>query len=319
MKFIQFGNSHVRNEESFIRGCKLFEIEYKKCMNLRELQNENADFIWSPMEWFDPNLVSKSKILFGPQFYIFPERNHMMYTTSSPDGQCYYDVLSEWVKSIFDKIIYNNKIPYICLPFGIDTENIKPNNNVVKDIDCLIYYKDRHPKFLEETIRTVNKLGISYKMIEYRKYSLQEYFSLLDRSKFCIWVGRHESQGFGLQECLSKNVPIFLYDVNDMKEEYINKSFKKRLYHWSRFITNIDTEKKYGYIYSNIPSELPATAAPYWDKRCGEKYFSQEKNMEEKLSIFISNIETYKPREFIIDTLSDKVCFSKMLKVFDLN
>ena len=48
----------------------------------------------------------------------------------------------------------------------------------------------------------------------------------LKQARFCIWIGRHESQGFAFQECLASNVPILVWDVQSMKdctEEYRDK------------------------------------------------------------------------------------------------
>jgi hypothetical protein len=318
MKFIQFGNSHIRNEESFVRGCRLYGIEYKKCFDLEIVRIEKPDLIWSPMEWFDPQLFPDSKILFGPQFFVFPDKCHEMYScTPQRDMQCYYDVLSEWVKNIFQNSIVNEAIPYVCLPFGVDTEGIMPTVDSKKDIDCMIYFKDRHPRHLKKVEETVSSLGISYKIIRYGNYLLTDYFSLLDRSRFCIWIGRHESQGFGLQECLSKDIPIFLYDVVDMKEEYIAKIFKKKLYHWFRHTVGIDV-KKIGYIWSEISARLPATAAPYWDDRCGVRYFENDNNLQDRLSFFISHLSDFRPREFVVEKLSDKTCFNRLLVLFNL-
>ena len=105
-------------------------------------------------------------------------------------------------------------------------------------------------------------------------YSEEEYLNCLQNSKYGIWIGRHESQGFALEEALSCNVPLFVWNVSSMNQEY-------------------------GYNYQDIP----ATVIPYWDERCGE-FFYEKENLEEKFHLFESKLETYKPREYILENLS---------------
>ena len=97
----------------------------------------------------------------------------------------------------------------------------------------------------------------------------------------------HESQGFALEEALSCNVPLLIWNVTSMNQEH-------------------------GSSYSDIP----ATTIPYWDERCGE-YFYSENELENTFNKFVSNIETYKPREYIVDNLSFDVCEQKLINVIN--
>jgi len=57
--------------------------------------------------------------------------------------------------------------------------------------------------------------------------------------------------------------------------------------------------------------DIPAKTNSYWDNRCGESFT----NMQDIPSIFnkfIKNINAYKPREFILDTLSPKICAERL-------
>ena len=57
--------------------------------------------------------------------------------------------------------------------------------------------------------------------------------------------------------------------------------------------------------------DYPATTISYWDDKCGE-YFFNANEFEEKYKLFINNLEKYKPREFILDTLSPKICAERL-------
>ena len=129
---------------------------------------------------------------------------------------------------------------------------------------------------------------INYRIFSYHnRYHENDYLSYLQNSKYGIWVGGHESQGFGLQEALSCDVPLLAWSVKSMKQEY-------------------------GSTYEDIP----ATTVPYWDERCGETFYdiSELENAYNKL---ITNIEDYKPRDFILENLSMEVCENKLIETIN--
>ena len=68
--------------------------------------------------------------------------------------------------------------------------------------------------------------------------------------------------------------------------------------------------QEYGYNYADIP----ATVIPYWDERCGE-YFYNNTELEKTFDLFISKIETYKPREYILENLSVEKCSERFLEL----
>ena len=128
--------------------------------------------------------------------------------------------------------------------------------------------------------------NIQYTIFDYRRrYSEIDYLNDLQQSKYGIWIGRHESQGFALLESLSCDVPLLVWDVTSMNQEE-------------------------GYNYDNIP----ATCIPYWDERCGEIFYKREE-FESKFEEFISKFYTYKPREYILDNLSIKKCAENLKRL----
>lgn len=298
MKFIQVGlNSHIRNEESFKRGCLLFNIEYQKVNSINEINNP-PDLIWSTATWIDPSNFPKTKFIFGPQFFVFPDKNGPLMTCQTPDlsSRCYYNCLSEWNFKIHQSFAESPKVPYIFLPFGIDTDTLKPDENIEKINDVLIYYKNRHKNHLDAVIHIVKELNLSYKIINYGSYNINDYHRILKESKVCIWVGCHESQGFAFQEALSIGIPLLVYDVLDMKDE-VNKN-------------NISCYLKYS-------RPLLASSASYWDSSCGEKT-TDPGEIKGLLIKMLANLSYYRPRDFVIKELSDTVCFKRLLNAFNL-
>ena len=117
----------------------------------------------------------------------------------------------------------------------------------------------------------------------YEKYDENEYLNYLKEAKFGLWLGGHESQGFALQEALSTNVPLLVWSVSYMGQEY-------------------------GSFYGAIP----ATSIPYWDNRCGEFFYAYNE-LDAKFNTFIENINNYKPREYVLENLSTEVCQDRFI------
>jgi len=272
MRFVQIGNPHLSCEASFQRGCRLFGIEYEKVEDVSQIHG-TPDLIWAPLKWIDIDQF-KCKILFGPQFFVFPTAHCELVTKSD---QCVYNCLSEWNKVVHEEFLPNPGIPYVCIPFGIYMPPLstKPRTKVV------VYYKLRPPKDLAVVVDLLSRRGIPHTMVMYGKYRAEDYAALLDESKYMVVVDRHESQGYALQEAMARNVPLLVYDVTTMKEEYVGI-----------------------FPYQGYKEALKATAVPYWDSRCGERTV-EAAELNDKLTLLESRLDSYAPREFIEETLSD--------------
>jgi hypothetical protein len=117
----------------------------------------------------------------------------------------------------------------------------------------------------------------------------------LHKTRFAIWIGSHESQGFGLEECLATNTPILLHDVRSMKDEWHGN-----------------------FIFQQYSENLFATSAPYWDNTCGLKVYSQEE-LEGRFEEFLGTLQTYHPAIYVEKTLTDRVCFQRMLDALSIH
>lgn len=296
MKLLQVGYSHSRNSEFIIRACKLFNFEYHHT-NALNFPDLSYDIIWSPTLWINPDNYPTSKFIFGPQFWIFPPPASDFFAKSKPEhkSRCIYVCLSDWIIAVFKEFadITNSNIPFAPIPFGLD---IQPKQTIEYEYDCIFYFKGRHPSLLENCESVIKAKGLRYKVYRYGSYHRDEYIETLKKSRFAIWIGSHESQGFGFQECLATNTPIYVYDVKTMKEEYANNCF----------------------IYKHHNEQLIATTAPYWSEQCGKKVYSNEEFVAE-LDSFISNIPNYKPAEYVQQNLTDRVCFQRFLDALHIS
>jgi glycosyltransferase involved in cell wall biosynthesis len=172
---------------------------------------------------------------------------------------------------------------------------MKPNPKIQKKEHILVYWKLRDSANMQHVVDVLINNKLNFKVVKYGFYTRDEYHKLLLESKVCIWLGRHEYQGFAFQEALSYNVPLLVYDVLDMKEE-VNDH-------------NVSVYASYDRI------SLPATSAAFWHPICGEKT-TTPKDIEALLKKMMGGLDKYRPREFVERELSDKVCFKRMLDRF---
>jgi hypothetical protein len=179
------------------------------------------------------------------------------------------------------------------IPFGL--EDIQPKTAITNyTYDCIVYFKARHPSLLAHCESVLLSRGLRYKIYRYGSYQRQEYIDTLKQSRFAIWIGSHESQGFGFQECLATGTPIYVYDVKSMKDEFTGH-----------------------YGYTHHKEQLVATTASHWSDTCGLKVYSNEEFVN-RLDEFMTAIPRYDPAAFVKAQLTDRVCFQRFLDALNL-
>ena len=275
--FIDYNDIHYKN--------KLF-IEYfinKYPYIVNTLQE--ADIVISGKTFIDPSKYPDKLFIFGPHFTVLPNES---VNFNNKYSNAYYNLLSEWVKNLWIHFKYDN-IPIITLPYGVDTEIFKPNKNRNERDLVILYYKDRNLMEFLYIIHILVYKNINVKVFNYSNgYSEEEYIESLKNAKYAIWLGRHESQGFALQECLSCDVPILVWNVTKMSQEEDKKEEYKDI-------------------------DVDATVIPYWNDNCGE-YFLYPHEFENIFNKFLNNLDNYKPREYILSNLSKEVCYNNWLE-----
>jgi hypothetical protein len=267
----------------FILNCKRIHFYIINSVNdIINIDLSQFDAVYSPCEPINVKKYPNTKFIFGPQFSVFPENNIDLIK-----GQkTVYNLLSNWVVNIWKQFPVCNNLKLIVLPFGVDTEKFIDNGDIKEKKNVMIYFKHRNPSDLYYIENFLKYKNIKYSVFSYdKKYDETDYINYLQNSKYCIWIDAHESQGFALQEALSCNVPLLVWNITSMNQEYMSN-------------------------YSN----LPATTTSYWDNKCGELFYNINE-FEITYNKFIKNLNNYKPREFIIDNLSIDVCENKLIEV----
>ena len=294
MKFVFLHPGHHKNTDAITRMCKKTNIELEVTTDFNRCKIPNYDILISNQNFFNPDLIPESiKIIFGPQLFVFPSGPIVGPLNPKWETRCVSNTLSEWVEIYFLEIAKSMVIPSRQFPFAVDTELFKPTEQP-KQFDCLIYSKRRSPSVLDDIKKILNEKKITYKIVVYGSYKETDYIDLLHRCKFMISLDAHESQGFALEEAMASGVPLLVYDIHSVYDEYGTTIFNK---------------------YK--PLALKATSVPYWDSRCGLKTVEMSE-VSGLVDEMMKTYETFKPREYILETLSEEVCIKRILDYFKL-
>lgn len=251
-------------------------IEYVINKNVYE---KNLLLDYSEREYKIHETLEHETCFIGPQFWPFCSSGRFLI-----ENPQYYNKLivpSEWVKNLLILKFGVNENKVSVWPVGIKESNL--NRNV--KYDCLLYSKRRDVSEVSKAIDFLESKNFSYNIISYGAYSESDFELIASQSKFCFLVNGSESQGIAVQEMMSSNLPLFVWDIID----------------W------FDQGEEY---------RVPATSVPYWDKTCGEKFY-QESEMEDIFVKFYDRINSYNPKKFVEDNLSYKRSVEILLEILN--
>lgn len=283
MKILIIQSYHFKNQEGLEKMLDYLKYEYS---NGDEKDIENYDIILSPNKPIDTSKYPNKKFIFGPHFSVFP--NNKLYEIKNTNNNAVYLQPSEWAAYSWINKGANSLIPIKIFPFPVNTIKFKPipKNKRTK---VYIYYKRRQPNellFIQSFLKNKN---IKFEVFDYlNKYPEKKYLKYLQKAKYGIILDAHESQGFAIEEALSCNVPLLVWNVTNMSQEY-----------------------------NSIYDKIPASSIPYWDSRCGE-FFYDKNEFETRYNHFVKNLNKYKPREFILENLTMKkraIEFDSLIKL----
>ena len=293
MKLLYINNwCHHKNLNALLHY-KNIEIHQINSEQLNNIDLTNYDAVYNPSEPIDVSKYSNKKtqatFIFGPHFSIFPDEKII----SIKHKNAVYIQPSQWAKNVWKN--YNNRfecveLNIIQLPFGVETDKFNEIKLIQERTKVFVYFKHRNQNELFFLSQFLNNMGIEFRIFGYDcRYDEADYLQYLQESKYGIILDAHESQGFAIEEALSCNVPLFVWNVKSMNQEE----------------------------GCNYP-DFPATSIPYWDERCGEFFYNADE-IEETLRRFLSKLETYRPRNYVLETLSMDVCEKRLIEFVSAN
>lgn len=236
------------------------------------------------------DLPPEIKVLAGPNLYILPR--HFPQTLDLSRLILLHP--SSWTRKFWFEFGFNS-CPIELWPAGIDTAEFMPSPKPKKNV--LVYFKQRLPEELQIVEQELNKRKISYKKIIYNCYSESEYKQSLEEAKYVIWIGRQESQGIALQEAMSANVPILLWDV-------------KNIGHWL-------ASKKEMAVFNKAENDYTdTTSAPYFGDRCGFKIM-EVNQLENAIGTMEDIWAKFMPRQYVLENLNLEKQAKDLLLIYE--
>lgn len=272
----KISNGPGKVAENLMKGFRNLNIDFSENPDKIEIDKDNVICLqWNE---FLKNQELIKKAVIGPNICVLPIDNQVVMQ------QEYKKLIvpSEWVKKLYSKWIKEEKM--VVWPVGIDTQLFSDKSKENKDFDCLIYFKRRGIEDLNIIKEFLKNKGQTFNVIEYGKYNEQQFIDLISKSRYGIVIDNTESQGIAIQEMMSCNLPLLVWDVttwNDRGAEF----------------------------------SCEATSIPFWSDECGEKFINKEE-IENCFNNFIKSIEKYNPRNFIIKNLSLEKQAFEMSNIF---
>jgi hypothetical protein len=235
----------------------------------------NHSVIYSPSIPIDTSLYPDKIFMFGPHFSLFPDTK-LLIVRNIHENSCYL-LPSQWIVDAWTAKNAAAFLPLIVFPFPVDTKMFSPTGEPREKV--FVYMKHRDPFELAEIDDYLTKKNIAYTLFDFGKgYKEEDYIAVLKQSKYGIILGSYETQGFAIEEALSADVPLFVWDCRTMLQDY-----------------------------TSIQKDILCTSVPYWDDRCGIKVYTLGQ-FELDFPSFLSKLSTYEPRQYILENLSVGKC-----------
>lgn len=165
---------------------------------------------------------------------------------------------------------------------GVDTDFYTPNSD--KTQDYFIYFKSQKYHDLSElhVYLFYEFFKLKGSMLTYYHYDAEMLKDAAQKSKFCFFMSKTETQCLAALEIMACNVPLFVIDTTE-------------------------------YVIEDV--QVPATSVACWDDRCGMK--STWATFEKDFPNFIENLEKYRPREFVLEMYSFEAAAHQLRKLIN--
>lgn len=214
----------------------------------------------------------------GPNIVVSPEDSQGILMSASIDRII---VPSSWVRAyycLYGTEDFKERIRVWAAGIRLATQN-----HAQREI-ILVYKKTCPDSLYQHVIDTLKKKNIPFVVVEYGKYSQENYISLLQKTKLLIYLQESESQGIAMFEAWAADVPTLNWEPGI-------------------YISPRDSSKK---VYGKI-------AAPYMQEKLGVT-FRGKSDFDVKLDQFILGRREYRVRNYVRTTFSDSVRALALLK-----
>jgi hypothetical protein len=281
---------HDKNRESIAAILnylmKAQRIEYK-IGSVSDIPN--YEVIYSASETINTALYPNKKFIFGPHFSVFPIQSQLKSLQATAYKNSIYIQPSEWTASVWQQLGAEEFLPIKVFPFSVNTNRFQPVSSVTIRENVFVYYKRRHPQELHQLKEYLQIQHITnYRIFDYsHRYNEDDYLNYLQTCQYGIILDAHESQGFAIEEALSCDVPLLVWNAQTMNQE-----------HGSHY------------------GAISCTSISYWSPACGE-YFHSAAELPLTFQTFQKKLQEkqYKPRDYILANLSTEKCAERFMEL----
>jgi hypothetical protein len=216
------------------------------------------------------------KLVAGPNLVISPLDYDRVLLSPEIDKVL---VPSDWVKQAYIQEAPRLAGKVETWPAGVMVPELSDNPKV---IDYLVYNKIGQDSLLEGIREYIESKGLRFAVVDYNNFDQKVFFTLLEKSKYMVYLSATESQGIAMFEAWARNVPTLV---------------------WER-----------GYFQRGSFRLEGFTASPYVSDNSGRRF----RNLNEFKSL-VANLNTIKftPREYILSNFTHKICAEKYLNILD--
>jgi hypothetical protein len=300
LRVVWYYNSitHRKIAGAIERMCAAVGCSLEKTTDKRRLAVPDYDLLVSPADFIDPAHIPPTvKAIVGPQLFVFPSGPVIGPYEPTYEKRYLLNCLSPWISNMWKDTKGSLRFPVVPLPTGVDTHTFFPSG--AERDSYIVYTKHRSPQDIHAVKTMISRIPLPCKTFEYGSYHEADYLTALQRARFMIVVDAHESQGYALQEAMSCQVPLLVWDVTSMHDEYNSHGYYER------------------HRINKSRHPLPATSIPWWSDICGIRV-TKSNELPAAIDRMLISWNTFTPRAYILEHLSDEVCMRRWITAVGL-
>jgi len=220
------------------------------------------------------------KLFAGPNIMIFSSDFDSLLAATEID--CVITPC-DWVIDLYVKDNPTLEGRCISWPAGVDTEYWRPESETLRDRILIFEKQAKGPVGpVGPYADYLRGLGREVDILQYGSFTHVEYLEKLKRSCLMLGFVTDESQGIAWAEAWSVDVPTLIW-----KNDFQSKGSGGRTY--------------------------PCSTAPYLSEENG-LFFNDFEDFKLQFAYLEANRKQFRPREWVINNMSDDVCASKLIK-----
>lgn len=233
------------------------------------------DSLGRAIRWRREGLVDR--ILAGPNIIDDPHRADRILQASEVDVAI---VASDWVRQFFAAVAPRLAPKLRVCPAGVDIDAWRPSGG--RRRVGLVYLKNSDTHDPSAIMDTLAEVGLAPAMVRYGRYSADEYRAVLDQARLAVFLSASETQGIALAEAWAMDVPTLVWNP------------RRPVPDWAVTVQR-----------SSCPLLTPATGAEWV-------------TLDELRALLARHdhaSETFGPRQWTVENLSDVVCARRLLSI----